>query len=261
MSCRNVIVAAAISLAGVVANCRAEEPASKPTPSAAAETKSPGGASKSRPTHPAQVQVEEDSTLPRVLLIGDSISMGYTLPLRQELANVANVLHPSENCRSSRHIVARIDKYLGAKPWDVILLNCGIHDVTRFDSAGATANARDGGNVQVSLEEYRANLEKIIARLKQGRVVVIWCTTTPISKSAQFRLAGDIDHYNNAAKAVMQRHGIQVIDLYQKAQKRGASKWTADGVHFTADGYRELAKDIAPVIAKTLDKARTSDSR
>jgi hypothetical protein len=60
---------------------------------------------KSAAIHPALMQVEEDPTLPRVLLIGDSITMGYTQPLRDLLAKKANVQHPMENCGASRRIV------------------------------------------------------------------------------------------------------------------------------------------------------------
>ena len=57
------------------------------------------------PVHPALVQVDEDPKLPRVLLIGDSITMGYTAPLRELLAGKANVQHPAENCGPSRRIL------------------------------------------------------------------------------------------------------------------------------------------------------------
>lgn len=43
------------------------------------------------PIHPAMVQVKEDPKLPRVLLFGDSITMGYTQRLRELLAKKANV--------------------------------------------------------------------------------------------------------------------------------------------------------------------------
>jgi len=47
---------------------------------------------------PALVKVEEKAGLPRVLLIGDSISMGYTLPVRELLKDKANVIRPLTNC-------------------------------------------------------------------------------------------------------------------------------------------------------------------
>ena len=47
---------------------------------------------------PALQQIEDVSGLPRVLLIGDSISMGYTVPVRELLKGKANVHHPPTNC-------------------------------------------------------------------------------------------------------------------------------------------------------------------
>ena len=70
---------------------------------------------KKAPIHPALVQVDEDPKLPRVLLIGDSITMGYTQPLRELLAKKANVQHPAENCGPSRRIVEHLDHLFGEK--------------------------------------------------------------------------------------------------------------------------------------------------
>ena len=41
--------------------------------------------------NPALVEVKDDPALPRVLLIGDSISIGYTVPTRRLLEGKANV--------------------------------------------------------------------------------------------------------------------------------------------------------------------------
>src|SRR5262245_3404417 len=76
----------------------ATEPAATNTSSSDKPTVAP-------PVHLALVQVEEDPRLPRVLLIGDSISMGYTPAVRKLLEGKANVQHPPENCRSTRQIV------------------------------------------------------------------------------------------------------------------------------------------------------------
>jgi hypothetical protein len=42
-----------------------------------------------------------DLSLPDVLLLGDSISIGYTLPTRRRLAGLANVYRPPVNCRAA----------------------------------------------------------------------------------------------------------------------------------------------------------------
>jgi lysophospholipase L1-like esterase len=210
-----------------------------------------GGAS-DKPIDPALVPVEEDAKLPRVLLIGDSISMGYTPALRELLKGKANLQHPTQNCGPSSRIVSNLDQYLGKKPWDVIQFNCGIHDLTYMDEARKPTSPTQGGKPQVPLDEYRSNLEKIVVRLKKTGAKLIWCTTTPIKSPADYRIPTDVDLYNDAAKQVMRHHEIEITDLHGQILQHGAPKWDAGGVHFTADGSRELASWVAPAIEKAL---------
>jgi len=51
---------------------------------------------------PVFAQITDDPQLPRVLLIGDSVSCGYTLAVRKELAGQANVHRPAANCGSTK---------------------------------------------------------------------------------------------------------------------------------------------------------------
>ena len=218
--------------------------------------KAPAGQPAAVLIHPALVQVEEDPKLPRVRLIGDSITMGYTQSLREFLKKSANVQHPTENCGASRRIVEHLDQYLGDKPWDVIQLNCGIHDLTYLNAAGKVATPAEGAKVQVPLDEYRSNLEKIVERLKKTGAKLIWCTTTPLNKPPAFRLTGDVGRYNDVAYDVMKKHGIQINDLNRQVLKLETPMWASDGVHFSQDGYRELAKCAAPVIETSLPKSK-----
>jgi acyl-CoA thioesterase-1 len=211
---------------------------------------------KKAPIHPALMQVKEDPNLPRVLLIGDSITMGYTAPLRELLAKKANVQHPEENCGPSRRIVEHLDIYLGKKKWDVIQLNCGIHDLTYLNEAKKVTGAKAGGKPQVPLDEYRANLEKIVARLKETGAALIWCSTTPMNHPDVYRLPEDVDRYNKVAKEVMDKNGVQINDLNRKVHGFKKPMWTPEGVHFTPDGYHELAKSAAAVIEPALPKPR-----
>lgn len=207
-----------------------------------------------KPTHPALVEVEEDPRLPRVLLIGDSITMGYTQPIRVLLRNKANVQHPTENCGPSRRIVEHLDEYLGDKSWDVIQFNCGIHDLTHLDAGGKVSSPGDGGKVQVTLDEYRSNLERIVSRLQKTGAQLIWCTTTPLHNPPAFRRPEDVERYNEAAKKVMAKHKVQINDLNRDVIGHSEPMWTQDGVHFTANGYAELAKFVAPMIEAALPK-------
>jgi hypothetical protein len=209
---------------------------------------------KSVKIHPALVQVDEDPKLPRVLLIGDSITMGYTQALRDLLAKKANVIHPDENCGPSSRIVDHLDLYLGKKHWDVIQLNCGIHDLTYLNEAKKVTGPKAGGKPQVPLDEYRKNLENIVARLKKTGAALIWCSTTPMNHPDIYRLPADVDRYNEVAKEVMEKNGVRINDMNQRVRSFKKPMWTPEGVHFTPDGYLELAKSAAPVIEAALPK-------
>ena len=77
-----------------------------------------------------------------------------------------------------------------------------------------------------------------------------------MNKPAAFRLPGDVDRYNDVARDVMQKHGIQVNDLNRQLLKQGAPKWTSDGVRFSSDGYLELARFAALAIEAAIPKSR-----
>jgi hypothetical protein len=201
----------------------------------------------------ATVPVEDNPKLPRVLLIGDSITMGYTVPLRELLKEKANVHFPHENCHASKDIVANIEAYLGEKPWDVIQFNCGIHDVTLLNDTGKSIKNGEQGKQRVSIDEYQANLEKIIARLQKTGAALIWCSTTPVDDNLPHRKPEDIVRYNAVAAEIMQKHGIPITDLHKISSEHGQPKWS-DGVHFTVDASRQSARGASLAIDTALTK-------
>ncbi|MCA9089270.1 MAG: SGNH/GDSL hydrolase family protein, partial [Planctomycetaceae bacterium] len=72
--------------------------------------------------------VEDDPALPRVLLIGDSVSRGYTQAVRKELKGKVNVHRAPENCGPTATGLKKMDVWLGDGKWDLIHFNFGIHD-------------------------------------------------------------------------------------------------------------------------------------
>jgi hypothetical protein len=201
---------------------------------------------------PELVQRVENPKLPRVLILGDSISIGYLRPLREILKDKANVQHPPENCLSSRHTLQKIEQYLGDKPWDIIVFNCGIHDLTYRDAKRKFLKPKDGGKIDVPIDEYQENLEKIVVRLEKTGAKLIWCTTSPVGDHVDHRQPADVTKYNAEAKVVMEKHCIQIVDPHRELSKLGKPKLTADGVHFTRQGYREIASRLSSTIANAL---------
>ena len=84
----------------------------------------------------AFVNPEAASILPQVLIIGDSISIGYTEPVRENLKGSAEVFRPPVNCQHTGYGLSQIKTWLGTGKWDVIHFNFGIWDTHMLDAKG-----------------------------------------------------------------------------------------------------------------------------
>jgi hypothetical protein len=188
------------------------------------------------------VPVEDDPALPRVLLIGDSISIGYTLPTRQALAGKANVHRPPTNCGGTPNIVRHLDKWLGTGRWDVIHFNSGIHDLKR-----------PGGKRAVTPGQYEKNLRIIVQRLKKTGAKLIWSSTTQSPEAVCGAPAEDFVTYNAAARKVMKENGVQVNDLYAFSLPRLPQIQLPVNSHFTPEGSKVLAKQVTLAILTALE--------
>ena len=190
--------------------------------------------------------ITDDPRLPRVLLIGDSISIGYTLEVRRLLAGRANVHRIPTNGGPTTRGVAELENWLGTNHWDVIHFNWGLHDL-KLDTNGLH---------QVELGAYEANLRQLVARLKASGAKLIWATTTPVpeGKLNPPRLPTDVVSYNAAAARVMEAAGIAVDDLYAFALPRLSEIQLPANVHFRPQGSVQLARQVTTVITEALAK-------
>jgi lysophospholipase L1-like esterase len=196
-----------------------------------------------------------EERLPRVLILGDSITMGYTPIVQQMLSGEADVVRPDENCGATAHGLERLDAWLGDGHWDVIHFNFGLHDLKYVDGQGETVPPEQGA-VQVPLDTYEANLEQIVQRLRQTGAKLIWGSTTPVPAGAVGRIADDAVHYNAVAQRVLRRRlGEErvVNDLHAYALPRLAEIQQPANVHFTPAGSQALAEQVASAIRQQLN--------
>ncbi len=189
-------------------------------------------------------QIKDLPGLPRVLLIGDSISIGYTLPTRELLKGKANVHRIPANGGPTTRGLVQIDSWLGKAHWDVIHFNWGLHDLKFMPH----------GKRQVTPAAYEKNLDSLVRRLKQAGAKLIWRNTTPVpeGKVAPMRIPVDVVNYNAAAKRVMQKHGVSIHDLYTFALARLEKIQRPVNVHFTPEGSDALAGEVAGIILEVL---------
>lgn len=213
-------------------------------------------AKKQRPANLALAPIEDVAGLPRVLLIGDSISIGYTLPVRAALEGKANVHRPNANCGPTTSGLNSIDAWLGDKPWDVIHFNWGLHDLKYMSPQGANlADPTDPKNhQQVPPEAYEANLRKLVARLKQTKAKLIWRNTTPVPQGSAGRVVDDATKYNAIAAKIMKENDIPVQDLHAFVVPIQDEIMLPANVHFTKEGYDKLAQEVAGAITAAISK-------
>ena len=191
--------------------------------------------------------------LPRVLLIGDSISIGYTLPTRALLKGKVNLHRIPTNGGPTIKGLEHIDAWLGKKKWDVIHFNWGLHDLKYMGPKGENLFPKEkGGKVQVPIGEYEKNLDRLVARLKKTRARLVWRNTTPVPPGSKGRHVGDSIKYNAAAARVMIRHGIPTHDLFTMSKERMKEIMLPANVHYTREGSEVLGRDVAKVILEAL---------
>ena len=196
---------------------------------------------------------KDDPKLPRVLLVGDSISIGYTLPTRDFLKGKANLHRIPTNGGPTTRGLANIDAWLGKSKWDIIHFNWGLHDLKYMGPKRENLFPKEkGGKPQVPLADYEKNLEKLVVRLKKTGAKLIWRNTTPIPPGSKGRYVGDSVKYNEAAARVMKRHGIPTHDLFTMSKKRMKELMLPANVHYKKEGSVALGKDVARVIIEAL---------
>lgn len=184
-----------------------------------------------------------DTTLPRVLLIGDSITLGYSGCVKERLKGKANVdVLATSKAISDPALQKEIAYALEGYRHAVVHFNNGLH----------------GWHVtELQYEESLKNCIKMIRRLSPDAAVV-WASTTPVP-SARDGVALDEERNavvlarNKRAEKVMQESGIPVNDLYALVvgdiEHLSAKK---GDVHYNEKGKALQGEAVANSILKLL---------
>jgi arylsulfatase A-like enzyme len=193
----------------------------------------------------------------RVLLLGDSISVGYTPFVQEALEGRAVVVRPMrgkkvENCQGTTRGVEALDRWLALEPgdWDVIHFNFGLHDLKRVHPVtGRNSDDRKDPH-QADPKRYERQLEEITERLAATGAQLVFATTTPVPKGplSPYREPNDVTRYNRVARRVMKRAGVTVNDLYELVQDQEPSILRSGDVHFDERGSRLLAERVAEAV-------------
>ncbi len=205
----------------------------------------------------AVAEITDDPALPRVLLIGDSISKGYLLPTRELLRGKANLHRIPRKGSAGRAIagstkdgLVSLDNWLSKGKWDVIHFNWGLHDLKHWKNGRMDLSAPQFSTT----DEYEKNLRELVPRLKATGARLIWASTTPVPEGSDGRVKGDEIKYNAVAARVMNELGVPINDLHALCVPKLAEWQLPKNVHFNRAGSRGLAEKVAKEIEAALKK-------
>ena len=191
-----------------------------------------------------------------ILLIGDSIRMGYDKAIKKSLEGIANVYFPEENCRFASYVLRYLHEYkelVKDKQVDVLHWNAGLWDCLRlFEEEPHTP-----------VEVYSYYIDRICQRILKlfPDAKVIFATSTSVlseKMSKDFkRYNEEIEKYNATAVEIVKKYGFEVNDLYA-ASINLPEEAHSDPVHYyTAEGTETFANKVLSYIVPALDTAQS----
>ena len=148
-----------------------------------------------------------------LLLIGDSIRMGYDKTIKKALENKVNVIFPDENCRFAAYVFRNFYEWFGnvnGSDIDVIHWNVGLWDILRLF----------GDDPETPIDIYEYYIDRICLRMKKlcpnAKIIFANCTSVVSEKAHPdfMRRNDDVIRYNKVAEKIVKKHGFEINDLY-----------------------------------------------
>ena len=195
----------------------------------------------------------------RVLLLGDSIRMGYDEYVKEILSGEFEVVYDdADNGRFSAYTLWQANQFFK---------NCGKFDVVHWNNGYWDMNVEAPMTEAMHpVDEYVHFLGRILAQIRNNGAVPVFATTTPIlSKEAAAEVIKEgitpfvydnewVVKYNNSAVSFMKSEGVMINDLYSLCLKDRHYYKCPDLLHLTEEGYRKCAEKTADAIRKACKK-------
>lgn len=188
----------------------------------------------------------------KILLIGDSIKIGYEKYVKMAFEGSAEVYSPTDNCRFTGYILRHLLDWKNE-------LNCGDDvDLVHWNSGLWDDLIMIDGKAHTSLALYRENVERIcnIIKLIFPNAKMVFATTTPVQEElfkTYKRYNSDTEKYNEAACEIVKKHGGYINDLYSLL-KDVPAEYHSDLTHFyTREATEIISNQVIKCIENLLD--------
>ena len=190
------------------------------------------------------------ASIPKVLLLGDSIRISYQALVAEKLEGKAEVVGPTDNCQYSLFTLSSLDRWIGelGQP-DIVHWNNGLHDCGHNPARNP---------VQIPVDMYRENLKFILNRLRGLTLNVLWATLTPVHPDRPFRESQwswrneEVDRYNAAARELMEAHDVPITELHDLVWGDVEGFLSEDQLHLSQAGQMACASAVAQAISAHL---------
>ncbi len=182
----------------------------------------------------------------KVLLLGDSIRLGYQPFVEELLKGKAEVYGPDDNCRFALYTLWHLWQWvaLSGGDVDVVHWNNGIWDIN--------THLQDGSSVSTP-QEYAVAIRRVLKELRAlcPRAKIIFATTTAVNDKHPNVKNADVAKINAAAIKIMREEGIEINDL-NSVTAENPSYLCEDMLHLSGEGYRVAARAVSEAISRYL---------
>ena len=174
--------------------------------------------------------------LPRVLLVGDSITHGYQEKVRELMRGTAYVDYVSlSNAIDQPFYKQVVSSVIESGNYALVHFNHGLH------------------GIHMEKDVYRAEMEAFLSKLKMPVILVTSTSVRPSAGNAQ-KLQMRVAERNDVVREIAAAQGWSVDDLYEVSIHMAEEKCLEDGVHYTQEGYAEFAKQVADCLTCKISK-------
>lgn len=176
--------------------------------------------------------------LPRVLLVGDSITYGYEKFVREQLKGIAYVDYFATSYAVDSKIYSRLLKsYLADSHYDLIHFNHGLH------------------GEHMSKKCYKNKISHILAELTKKYKIILATSTFVYQKGNEIpcpEWTDKVKERNQAIVELAKEYSCPIDDLYSVSVSIEKQKRKEDGTHYTEEGYQLFSESVVSAIKQIL---------
>ena len=179
-----------------------------------------------------------EKDLPRVLLIGDSITNGYQEKVRTLLQGVCYVDFIATSYAIDMPIYHKlVTTFVADSNYDLVHFNNGLH------------------GIHIGKRSYKSGVRKVLKKISANKKVVLATTTLvyqPKSKRKDGAWMKRVRERNAALLELSKEFSFAVDDLYTLSTEIPFERRYEDGTHYLEGGYEIFAQAVAECIRKNI---------